>query len=236
MATPNIDPLTAKIEALEARIDLAARKARSRAWIAPTLAAISIGLIGYWLYYAHSRFTTEMNPQLVADMAQQYVSENLPSAGQQFEASLRENAPMLIGEGEARLKALPERLTNQLKTAATQKIDEQMPEVQARLTASLKQGLDEARGAGANGVATDNDEVRFHGMIDQLGKVYQGETVKFVDEVHEQYTKASGNIVANLEVLAEGTNLTPTQQSQRRLVHDFLILAREYDQHSKKAE
>lgn len=234
MTTPTADPLVARLEVLEAKLDAATRRARSRSWIAPTLAVISTCLIAYWLYYAHHRFSTEVNPDLIAQLSQSYLQDNLPQAGQQLEASLRENAPSFINEGEARLKALPERLTTQLRTAAIQKIEQQMPEVQTRLAAALKQGLDEAKGAGAGGVATDNDDVRFHAMVNELGKVYRAETLKFVDQVHQQYTEASGNIVANLAVLAEGKGLTPTQESQRRLVHDFLVLAREYDAHSSK--
>lgn len=229
--TPNDLPeaTAARLAALEAKIDRAARKAQTMSWIAPTLAIISTALIGYWLYYAHSRFTNEINPDLIANLAQSYVEQNLPEAAAQTENSLKDAAPNLLNTAEARLKALPEKLTTQFKTVATQNMDAEMPDVQARLYSSLRAGLAQADTEAAQRGPGVSDEVRFYAMIDQLAKTYKEETVKFVDQVYDQYTKASGNITANLQILAEGKSLTPSQQSQRTLVRDFLILAKEYD-------
>jgi hypothetical protein len=51
--------------------------------------------------------------------------------------------------------------------------------------------------------------------------------MKMVDEQNAQYTKASGDIVNYLNLLAEGKKLTDQQKTQRNLVRDFLILAKE---------
>jgi hypothetical protein len=229
---PNTNPggdlrkVAASLDALDAKLASAIQGARARNFITLLLATISAVLIGGWLWYAHERFSSEVNPDLVASVMQQYIDENLPAASAQLESSLKSNAPSVVSEGEKQFRALPARLQEQFHQSATKALDAEMPELQARLTDTLQSGLASARAQAAQ-VPGKDDEARFREMARSLASVYGTETTKLVDDVNVQYVKGSGNIVAGLTLLAEGKNLTPEQKTQRNLVRDFLVMARE---------
>jgi hypothetical protein len=229
---PNTNPtgdlrkVASKLDALDTRLSSAIKGARARNFIALVLATASAIMIGGWLYYAHVRFSSEVNPDLVASVMQQYIDENLPAASAQLESSLKSNAPSVVSEGEKQLRALPGRLQDQFHQSASKALDAEMPDFQTRLTATLEDGLASAR-AEASQVPGKDDEARFREMVRSMASTYGTETTRLVDDVNGQYTKASGDIVAGLTLLAEGKNLTPQQKTQRNLVRDFLIMARE---------
>lgn len=224
-AGPDLQRIARNIDDLDAKVTAIIRSSRTRNFVTLVVAVVSAMLIGYWLYYAHTRFSSEVNPDLVADLGQKYVEEYLPSASAQLEVSLRDNAPSVIDEGEKRLRALPARLDDQFRAAARQRIESQMPEVQDRLYATLKAGLADAQSQVAK-VPGEDDAARFRNLTETLAKLYATETRKFTDDVYAHYTKGSGDIVNGLNLLAEGKNLTREQITQRILVRDFLILAK----------
>jgi hypothetical protein len=202
----------------------AARKRNGATLIISVASAL---IIGAWLVYAHMRFSNEVTPGLAATLLQGYIEQNLPTATAQLENSLKQNAPSVIGEGEKQLRGMPVRLQAQFHDEASKALDAEMPQLQARLYTTLKEGLAEARAAGKDVSSDKDDEARFRALATSLATLYGTESMKAVDDVNSQYTKASGDIVNGLNLLAEGKNLTPEQKTQRNLVRDFLILAKE---------
>jgi hypothetical protein len=218
--------VAASLDSLDAKLASAISGARARNFITLLLATVSAILIGFWLFYAHERFSSEVNPDLVASVMQQYIDENLPAASVQLESSLKNNAPSVVNEGEKQFRGLPARLQDQFHQSAVKALDSEMPELQTRLTATLRDGLEASR-AQVSQVQGESDEARFRELARSLASLYGTETIKLVDDVNVRYTKASGDIVTGLNMLAEGKNLTSEQKTQRNLVRDFLVMAKE---------
>jgi hypothetical protein len=204
------------------------RSSRIRNFFTLVIAVVSVLLIGYWLAYAHTRFTSEVNPELVAALGQNYVEQYLPSAADELEKSMKDKAPQVIQDGADRLTALPVRLDDQFKANARKVIEDKMPEVQERLYQSLKAGLADAT-AQVKKSPGEDDAARFRNLADALAAIYRTEALKFTDETYTQYSKGAGDVVNGLEMLAEDKNLNAQQKTQRNLVRDFLILAHSSD-------
>ena len=224
--TADMQKLTARLNALDAKLNSAIKGARTRNFISLLIAAVAVIVIGAVLYYVHVRFSTEVTPDLAATVATQYVDDNLPEASAKLEASLKDNAPGVVAQGETQLRNLPARLQDQFHHSASKALDAEMPDLQTRLEATLAQGLADSR-AKASQVQGADDEARFREMARALADTYGTETSKLVDDVNSQYIKASGDVVSGLTLLAEGKNLTPEQKTQRNLVRDFLVMAKE---------
>jgi hypothetical protein len=218
--------IAARLDALDASVASVLKSSRIRNFFTLVIAVVSVLLIGYWLAYAHLRITNELNPDLVANVGQAYLENYIPSASANLESTLKANAPAAIDEGERRLRAIPARLDDQFRAKARQAIDAKMPEVQERLYQSMKGGLVDAT-AQVKKTPGDDDAARFRNLADALAVLYRGEAMKFTDEVYASYTKASGDIINGLNMLAEDKNLTAQQKTQRNLVRDFLILAKD---------
>lgn len=225
----------AKLDALERKITSIARSSQRRNTLTVIFGVISTVLVGYWLYHAHSRFSNEVNPQLVASVGQKYIEDYLPSASAQLQDSLEANAPHVIDEGEKQLHAVPAHLEDAFRTQVRATLDEEMPKVEDRLYESMKNGLVQAQQTAAQADPGKSDEQRFRGVLGALAVIYGTETSKFVDQIHTEYNKNAGNIINGLDLLAEGKNLTPQQQTQRNLVRDLLILAKEHNDLPKSA-
>ena len=222
--SPELQSIAAKMDALDAAVSSAVRSARTRNMLTLVFGIISVLLVGYWLNYAHKRFSKEVNPELVANLGQSYLEEYLPSAASQLEVSLKENAPNVINEGETRLRALPIRLDDQFRDAARKQIEARMPDLEERLYQSLKLGLADALKT-MQKTPGEDESARFRNLADSLAALYRNDALKFADETYLQYTKGAGDIVNGLALLAEEKNLTQEQKTQRNLVRDFLILA-----------
>ena len=223
--SPNLQNIAAKLDALDASVASVVKSSRIRNFFTLVIAVVSVLMIGYWLAYAHTRFSSEVNPELAADLGQKYLEEYIPSAAAQLEASMKENAPSVVAEGEKRLRALPVRLDEQFRADAKQAIETRMPDVQERLYQSLKAGLTDAT-AQVKKSPGEDDAARFRNLAESLSVLYRTEALKFTDDTYAQYTKGANDVTSGLNMLAEGKNLTPQQMTQRNLVRDFLILAR----------
>jgi hypothetical protein len=217
----------ARLDALERRLNAIMLSSQRRNTSTIILGALSVVLIGYWLYYAHHRFANEVTPQLAAKVGQAVIEDYLPTASAQLQTSLEANAPHVIDEGETQLHSVPERLDDAFRTQVRSTLDQEMPQVEDRLYVSMKSGLAQAQEESEKTNLGKSDEERFRGMLAALAVIYGAETAGFVDQVHADYVKNSGDIINGLNLLAEGKNLTSQQQSQRNLIRDALILARE---------
>ncbi len=91
------------LKALDADIEQAIRSTRRRNTITMLLSLISVGLIGYWLYYAHTQFSS-IDPNFAADYAKGQLIDYLPQAGTDLESSLKSYAPQLINDAETRCR------------------------------------------------------------------------------------------------------------------------------------
>ncbi len=228
LSAPEMQTPAIKLDQLDAKIETIVAAARRRNFFTVLLAIISTLLIGGWLYYAHRQFATQVTPDLAATFGEKYLQEYLPTASEQAEVSLKEQAPSVVGEGEKQLKAFPAQMEAQFHERARREMDARTPELEDRLLLTLKSGLAEARSKAEQGEGKD-DESRFRVMLEMLADTYGKETIKTANEYHAQYARASGDVIGGLAALAEAKSLTPEQTRQRNLVRDFLILAKESD-------
>ena len=224
-----------RLDALDASLDRAVRATRRRNVITLVLAIISLCLIAFYLRHAHHSFVS-WDANQVADYGQARLVEYMPDAAQDLKKSLRKQAPSVIANGEQRLRDLPEHFADKLEQTVEKQITDKSPEAEEHLYQALKAGIAEADAhVQAAGGATGSDEQRFKTMLDTLAHVYGTETIKFLDQLHGNYKEGSGDVIGYLAMLADGQHLTPQQQSQRTMIHNFLILAREYHANSSGA-
>ena len=216
-----------RLDALSAHLERSVRSARRRNVITLVLAIISLALIGYYLFVAHREFT-KWDAEVVADYGQARLIDALPGAAQDLKKSLREQAPNVIDAGEQELRQMPDRLVETLQREVEQRLAERAPEAEERLYQTLLASIDEAdkQVSAAAGEKRD-DEERFKAMLDVLVHAYGTETSKLLENVHERYKTGATDIIGYLDLLAEGEQLTPQQESQRTMIRTFLILARE---------
>ena len=70
---PDLKTIAAKLDGLDAKVASAIRGSRTRNMLTLIAGVVSVLLIGYWLAYAHTRFTSEVNPDLMASLGQSYL-------------------------------------------------------------------------------------------------------------------------------------------------------------------
>ena len=221
-----------RLEALQAQLDRAVRAARARNAIVLILGVIVLGLLGFYLWYANREFTG-WDADRVADYGQSQLVESMPAAATELKRSLREQAPQVIANGEQRLRELPDQFAAKLRRDLGKQLTERAPAAEEQLYEALKAGLAEAdKHVAEVGGATMDDEAKFKALLDTLAVVYGTETAKFADRLHGSYKDGSADVIGYLDMLAEGKNLDEQQQSQRTMIRNFLVLAREYHETS----
>jgi hypothetical protein len=224
-----------RLDALDASLDRAVRAARRRNTVTLVLSIVSLCLIAFYLKKAHGQFTS-WDANQVAAYGQARLVDYMPDAAQDLKKSLREQAPSVISTGEQRLRELPDRFASTLESQFEQQLTARTPEAEQKLYDALKASLTEADAhVQAAGGAKGGDEERFKSMLDTLAHAYGTETTKLLDDVHGNYQAGSGDLVGYLDLLADGKQLTPPQQSQRTMIRNFLVLAREHHANSATA-
>ena len=211
-----------EIQALENDIDQAIRATRRRNTISLVLSLIGVLLIAYWLYSAHRQFAA-VDPEFAADYAQARLTEYLPQAGSDLEATLVANAPQMIGHVEARIQALPDRFADELNTRARTELEKARPQMEEDLFKSMKTALDQAKGAPKG----QDDAARFKALLDTLADAYRDESVKLVEQVRAVHAKHGSDILAYIKLLGENKNLDRRQQLHRQMLQQFFVIARE---------
>jgi hypothetical protein len=215
-----------ELQALRNDIDHAISSSRRKNAISLILCVVSVGLIAYWLYYAHTKFAA-VDPNFAADYAQSQLTDYMPQAGTDLEASLKSYAPQFISQVESRLQVLPDRFADELKTRTQSQLDAAAPQIQDELYKSLKAGLDQAKANVKPGAKGADDSARFQSMLDALADTYRDESIKLVDQVHSKYTANGSDIVAYIQVLANNKNLDRREQLHRDMLQNFLVIAKQ---------
>jgi hypothetical protein len=212
-----------EIEALENDIDQAIRSTRRRNTISLVLSLLAVLLIAFWLYSAHRKFAA-VDPNFAADYAQGRLTEYLPQAGADLEATLIANAPQFIDHAEARLQALPDRFADELNARTRAQLRAATPQIENDIYKSLKTALDQAKGNPPKG---QDDLARFKALLDQLADVYRTESIKLIDQIRNVHAKNGSDIVAYIKLLGENKNLDRRQQLHRDMLQQFFVIARE---------
>jgi hypothetical protein len=208
------------IAALENDIDQAIRSTRRRNTISLVLSVVGVCLVAFWLYHAHTKFVA-VDPNFAADYAQARLTEYLPQAGTDLEASLIANAPQFIEHVESRLQALPDRFADELNARTRAQLRTATPQIETEIYKSMKTALDQAKAAPKG----QDDAARFKALLDQLADAYRDESIKLVDQLRETHTRNGSDIVAYIKLLGENKNLDRRQQLHRDMLQQFFVIA-----------
>jgi hypothetical protein len=211
------------LKALENDIEQAIRSTRRRNAVTVLLALISVGLIGYWLYYAHTKFSA-VDPDFAADYAQAQLTDYLPQAGADLEVSLKSYAPQFIGEAENRLNAIPDRFADEMESEMKTQTEAAAPQIEDELSKSIKTAIEQA----STSAKGSDDVARFKSMLDALSIVYRDESMHLVDQVHDMYAKQGSDILAYIQLLSANKNLDRRQQLHREMLQSFLLVAQQH--------
>ena len=214
MSTPS------DISALESDITSALRSTRRRNAISLLLSVVGVGLVAFWLYYAHVNFVA-VDPNFAADYAQARLVEYLPQAGTDLEAALIDHAPQFIDQAESRLQALPDRFADELNSRTRAELRAATPNIESEIYQSMQAALLQAKSAPKGA----DDAARFKALLDQLADAYRDESMKLIDQLHQAHTQSGSDVVAYIKVLGENKNLDRRQQLHRDMLQQFFVIA-----------
>jgi len=206
--------------ALESDIDQAIRSTRRRNTISLLLSIVAVCLIAFWLFQAHKQFVA-VNPEFAANYAQARLTEYLPQAGTDLEASLIAQAPQFIDHAESRLQALPDRFADELNARTRAELRAATPQIETEIYKSMQTALAQAKSAPKG----PDDAARLKAVLDQLADAYRDESIKLVDQLHQTHTKNGSDIVAYIKLLGENKNLDRRQQLHRDMLQQFFVIA-----------
>lgn len=214
MSTPS------DIAALENEVNDALRATRRRNAISLTLSVVGVGLVAFWLYYAHTSFVA-VDPNFAADYAQARLTEYLPQAGADLETALIDHAPQFIDQAESRLQALPDRFADELNSRTRAELRAATPNIETEIYKSMQIALLQAKSAPKGA----DDAARFKALLDQLADAYRDESIKLVDKLHQTHTQSGADVVAYIKLLGENKNLDRRQQLHRDMLQQFFVVA-----------
>ena len=227
MSQMNPDPVLSvvaqRLDALDATLSQAVRRTRSRNISVAVVMVLSILFFCIYLGYAYKRYAYEVNPDLVATSMQSQFEDSLPSARVQLETSLKQNAPQYVNQAMDQLQELADQKASTLQEQATAAMNKEMPTVSDELYQSLKTTLDQAQQSPASGT----DEQKFQATLAALGQVYADETLKLVDQAHNDYSADAVSFTGYLERLGKNQDLDERDQMHRDLFRNVMMLIRE---------
>jgi hypothetical protein len=211
-----------ELQALDREIEQAVTTTRRRNAASVVLCLVSVGLIGNWLYHAHTRFAA-VDPEFAADYAQAQLTEYMPQAGTDLEASLKTYAPHLVDDLGERLRGVPDRFADELEGRMKAELDAAAPRIEDELYMSLHAALeqDQVKPKGKD------DVERFKSLLDALADTYRDESIKVTDQLRAEYAKNGSDVLAYVKVLAENKNLDRRQQLHRDMLQSFLVMAKQ---------
>lgn len=206
---------------LKREMDRALASARVGTVLVVLVSVVSIAVIGYWLNYAHTRFS-EVTPEFAVNAGVAKFQEALPTLVPQLSKQAIDAAPKVLDEVEARLTAIPDEFADMLVRRTGEELDRLLPEVERELLASLRAALDRAAAERAPGV---DDEAQVKAVLQVLVDTYAEGTRDLVRELRQRYTATGGDILAYLEFLADNRGLNREQMLQRQALVTFLTIA-----------
>lgn len=210
-----------ELQALDREIEQAVTSTRRRNAISAILSVASIGLIGFWLYHAHTRFAA-VDPNFAADYAQAQLTDYMPQAGADLEGSLKTYAPQLVADLGDRLRNVPDRFADELESRMKAELDAAAPQMEEELYKSLHTALDDAKSHAKGG----DDVERFKSTLDALADTYRDESIKLTDQLRAEYAKNGSDLLAYIQFLAENKNLDRRQELHREILQSFLVVAK----------
>jgi hypothetical protein len=229
-STAAADQLAAKLRALESALDNAVRGARRRNMLSILISLFALVAIGYWLWYAHGRFSREATPETFAGAASGQLHDYMPAASLELEKQLKERAPDMVEQGVKRLRAAPDQFADQLNSEAAKRMDADMPKLENALYEHLAVTVKQARATADEANPKGTDEQKFKAMLDALAVTYEQESTKLLTNAYDTYTSHAREILAYLEHLADGKNLDRRDELHRDLVRSVLgLLAQHKD-------
>jgi hypothetical protein len=202
-------------------LDAGIASARRRNALNLTVSLVSLGLLGFWLTTAYSKFRT-IDPEFATGFVASEVEARLPRAGQMVEQRLIQMAPELVASAEKRLTKLPDAIAAKLKARTDAELEQALPQLEEELYQSLKLVLADAATTAGKGA---DDPVAAKHLIDSVADAYQTETLALIDTVYQRYNAVGGDALAYLDYLAENKDLDKTEQLHREMLTTFLTIA-----------
>lgn len=202
-------------------LDRAISAAKARVLTGAVLSAVSLGLVGYYLSYAH-RELTSVTPEFLGNYATGEVLAALPTAVPEIRARLIGYAPTALDQAEARLMEVPDRFADELLTRLRAESERFTATAEEELVAAIRTGLVRMADELPEG---KTDEQRLRALADGLAELYAAETSALIDRLHGIYTQLGGDVLAYLEHLARGEQLDAREALQREALVTFLTMA-----------
>lgn len=227
--------LSRKLTALELELRRSVDRTRRRNHAIAFFGIITVLATAVYVGYAYYRFGNEVTPELVAANVQTQLQDSLPQVRQQIQENLKSHAPQYVNNVLDQLQSVASQRADDLHQDAQTKLDAEMPQVQQGLYQSLKDTLDQTQKNAAS-VPGSNDEQRFQAMLDLLGQTYGSQTIKLVNQVHNDYASQAIEFVDYLNHLAENQNLDHRDQLYRKMFRTVFMLVRAHQKDSGKPE
>jgi exonuclease VII large subunit len=208
---------------LSSEMDRSLAGARTGAILTLVLTVVSLGLMGFWLKYAHDEFVGKYGtPEFAMDQLVVTASTQLKEYTPELKKQVLDYAPTALDYAEQRLQEIPDRFADDLMSRTKQELDTLTPKLEEELYKSLKTALADARAQRKPNVS---DETYIKQTVDALANTYEGESIKLIDDLRGKYTKGGADVLAYLEFLADNKGLDHKQSLQRQALTTFLTIA-----------
>ncbi|NJL30382.1 MAG: hypothetical protein HC898_01430 [Phycisphaerales bacterium] len=220
-----------RLAALEAQLETTLASTRRKALTLRIVTVLAVGMMGFYFIYAHQQIS-QFDTETAADVLQANISEALPQASEHISASLKDKAPQVMEDAQARLLAVPHELVGvQLKGFLMHNLGEQILKVEDEVYQTIKVQLDGIKADHVSNRPQPLSEAETAALLDQVLRVYGSEASLVIDKVYNDYANVADELIAYMHKLGRNESLSRREEIHRDLLQTFLALM---EQHQKE--
>jgi hypothetical protein len=213
---------------LQGALDDALHTASHRKSNSLIIMVLALVAISFYLMVAYYK-VAEFDAQTVVLSLESYTRQQFEASRPELTRQLIAYAPQATAQLETLIRKAPAELTFQLRSSISQIVSQAIPDLEAELHKHMTSALDDAYAQMPKAEKGHVDEAVFRKAMDDLAVVYGQEVQKMIAQVHQLYINRSAEILAGLDHLALGQNLTPPQQHLRQSLVSFLQLMEHWE-------
>jgi hypothetical protein len=210
----------------KAEAELAAERARTNRSTLLTfvIGALLLGLLAYYFYYGYTRFSEVAKPQLLVDVAEQWVNDQVPEVRKNAEAEIIKSAPTWA-------KTLSQQAIDNIPTVRERMEDYIVEQVEKEVAKSITLSAEHVKGTVQknkpelqklfNDLAESDQPEMTEAQLEILEKMLDQELGTDMKDQSSQLLEALSAVNKQLSTLREGKGLSEEDARKRRVLLIF---------------
>ena len=196
---------------------------RVGSWIATIVGLLLLGLVGFYFIYGYVRISEFQDPQLLVSLVGQTIDQSIPQLRQRVEAEVDNNASTWAQQVSEQALAAAPTLRGNLEDYICKGTDALIDELEVVGEREFRRMLTENRSTMEQALKELDDEHEIsEGTVVLLEEALEKELQISMEDQAQAVLTMLSDVNKNMKQLAEGENLGPVQQCERRV----LMLAR----------